>query len=168
MDCEHCEVQIRRARVSDAKSIKKLVDRFVEQGELLPRPLQEVYSRIREFWVADDSTAGVIGCVALQVVWEDLAEVRTLAVNPDFHSGGIGRKLVEVTLGEARRLELQKVFALTNVPFFFKKLGFVEVPMDSLPQKVYFDCIHCPKVDHCDEVAVVYDCRRMPAGAPPA
>lgn len=150
-------VKIRPARVTDAKAIKQLMAPFVEQGDLLPRPLSELYARVREFWVADDGNPGVVGCVALSVVWEDLAELRSLAVDANHRSGGTGRRLVVAALREARRLSLPKVFALTSIPGFFKKLGFVEVPMDDLPQKVFFDCIHCPKVDHCDEVALIFD-----------
>ncbi len=151
-------VVIRPARVTDARAIKRLMKPFVEKGDLLPRSLAELYARVREFLVADDGAGDVVGCVALSIVWEDLAEVRSLAVNPDRQSGGVGRRLVAAALEEARRLELPKVFALTSIPDFFKKLGFVEVSMDSLPQKVFFDCVQCPKVEHCDEVALMFDC----------
>ena len=158
-------VQIRPARVTDARAIKRLMDPFVEKEDLLPRSLAEIYTRVRDFRVADAGENGIVGCVALQVVWEDLAEVRSLAVHPDHQSGGTGRRLVVAALQEARRLGLPRIFALSSVPAFFKKLGFVEVPMDSLPQKVFFDCVDCPKVNDCDEVALIFDYSRpLPEG----
>ncbi len=153
-------VIIRPARVTDARAIKQLMAPFVEKGDLLPRPLAELYARMREFWVAVDGREGIVGCVALSIVWEDLAELRSLAVHPECRSAGTGRRLVAAALQEAQRLELPKVFALTSIPEFFRKLGFVEVSMDCLPQKVFFDCVHCPKVDDCDEVALLFDCSR--------
>jgi len=151
------QVQIRPARVEDVRAIKRLIDPFVEKEDLLPRTLAELYSRVRDFWVAENESKRILGCVALQVVWEDLAEVRSLVVDPNHQSGGAGGRLVVAVLQEARRLGLPRVFALTCIPEYFKKLGFVEVEMDSLPQKVFFDCVHCPKVDHCDEVALIFD-----------
>lgn len=148
-------VQIRPARVADVPAIKKLIDAFAGTDSLLPRTLAEIYSKVRDFWVAEDPTSGIIGCVALQVVWEDLAEVRSLAVDVRHQSCGVGRRLVLAVVEEAKRLGLPKVFALTNVPGFFKKLGFREIPKETLPHKVWTDCVRCPKFLHCDETALI-------------
>lgn len=157
-------VVIRPARVTDARAIKNLMEPFVRRGILLPRPLADLYARTREFWVAEDSAGAIVGCVALSILWEDLAEVRSLAVHPEHRSAGTGRRLVAAALGEARRLGLPKVFALTSIPDYFRKLGFVDVSMDALPQKVFLDCVHCPKADDCDEVALIFECAQpLPA-----
>jgi amino-acid N-acetyltransferase len=144
--------------VTDARSIKRLIDRYAALGNVLPRSLQEIYIRVRDFWVAEAPGGQIAGCVALQMMWEDLAEVRSLVVDPEHQSHGIGRMLVRATLEEAKALGLRRAFALTEVPAFFLKLGFEEVEMDTLPQKVFYDCIHCPKLDHCNEVALIFDC----------
>lgn len=148
--------RIRTARVSDAPAIKKLIDVCAAKDQLLARSLAEIYSRVREFWVVDDPEEGVVGCVALRVVWGDLAELRSLAIEEGHRSYGYGRQLTQAVLDEARRLDLPKVFALTYIPEFFKKRGFVEVPKESLPHKVWSDCVNCPKFPHCDEVALMY------------
>lgn len=153
-------IRIRRALVTDARSIKRLIDQYAALGHVLPRSLQEIYIRVRDFWVAEAPGGQVVGCVALQMMWEDLAEVRSLVVDPEHQSHGIGRMLVLAALDEARTLGLRRAFALTEVPEFFAKLGFEEVEMDDLPQKVFYDCIHCPKLDHCNEVALIFDCSK--------
>ncbi len=153
-------IQIRRALVTDARSIKRLIDQYAALGNVLPRSLQEIYIRVRDFWVAEASDGQVVGCVALQMMWEDLAEVRSLVVDSGHQSHGIGRMLVLAALEEAKALGLKRAFALTEVPDFFAKLGFQRVEMDILPQKVFYDCIHCPKLDHCNEVALIFDCSK--------
>jgi amino-acid N-acetyltransferase len=149
---------IQPARLDQAKAIQALVRRSAEAGDMLPRPLGEIYEFLRDFVVAvEDSSGEVIGCCALHITWDDLAEVRSLCVEDANRRAGLGRRLVEACITEARRLGIRRVFALTYVPEFFKKLGFSDIPKDSLPHKVWSDCIKCHKFPDCDEQAVALD-----------
>ena len=145
---------LRPAYISDAEGIREMVNRYAAQGLMLPRSLSSIYERIRDFRVIVEQ-GKVLGCAALQVCWEDLAEIRTLAVARDLRGKGWGRKLVENCLEEAARLRIPRVFTLSFTPDFFLKLGFARVEKDSLPQKVWKDCIHCPHFPDCKEVALV-------------
>jgi len=147
--------EIRRARVADVPGISALVGRFAEENLMLPRPVSTVYPSIRDFHVAVGPSGEMVGCCALAVVSDELAEVRSLAVDPSTQGSGIGKRLVEVAINEARVLGLPKAFALTRVPEFFERLGFVHTDMKALPQKVWNDCIHCPLFPDCDEVALI-------------
>jgi amino-acid N-acetyltransferase len=124
------------------------------QGQLLPRPLSDLYSHTRDFFVLVDGPGAVLGCGALSIVWEDVAEVRSIFVREELRGKGGGRLLVEAALEEARNLGIPKVFTLTYETGFFARLGFEEVGKDSLPQKIWSDCIHCHKFPDCDEVAM--------------
>lgn len=147
---------LRKAKLTDAKDIQKLSKLFAERGEMLPRSLIQIYENIRDFVVAvKDNT--LIGVCALHVTWENLAEVRTLAVLEEYHRTGIGKMLVESCLQEARDLEIQHVFALTYKPEFFKKQGFSIIDKNELPHKVWQDCLNCPKFPDCDEIAMRID-----------
>ncbi len=115
--------------------------------------LSDIYERIQTFVVAEDD-GQVVGCCAMQVLWENLAEVKSLAVDETSFGKGIGRSLVAGCLDKARGLGLKKVFTLTMEPVFFEKIGFVRVDMAKLPMKVWSDCANCPKQDHCDEIAL--------------
>ncbi len=145
---------LRPAYISDAEGIREMVNRYAAQGLMLPRSLSSIYERIRDFRVIVEQ-GKVLGCAALQVCWEDLAEIRTLAVARDLRGKGWGRKLVENCLEEAARLRIPRVFTLSFTPDFFLKLGFARVEKDSLPQKVWKDCIHCPHFPDCKEVSLV-------------
>jgi len=120
----------------------------------------ELYEKIRDFTVACDAASPdskLLGCSALRIVWEDLAEIRSLAVAEEAQARGIGTQLVDACLDEARSLGVGRVFALTYIPEFFGRFGFREVDKDELPHKVWADCIRCPKFPNCDEVAVAVD-----------
>jgi amino-acid N-acetyltransferase len=145
---------LRPAYISDAEGIREMVNRYAAQGLMLPRSLSSIYERIRDFRVIVEE-GKVLGCAALQVCWEDLAEVRTLAVTRDLRGQGWGRRLVEDCLKEAARLRIPRVFTLSFSPEFFLKLGFAQVEKDSLPQKIWKDCIHCPHFPDCKEVALI-------------
>jgi amino-acid N-acetyltransferase len=149
------EVTIRRARVPDAPAIVELVRPFAEANLMLPRPAASVYTHLRDFHVAERPDGTVVGCCALSLLGEDLAEVRTLAVHEAAQGTGAGKRLVAAALEEAVELGVPRVFALTRVPGFFEKLGFERTEMSSLPQKVWNDCIHCPLFPNCDEIALV-------------
>jgi amino-acid N-acetyltransferase len=145
------------ARLDQAKDIQALVRRSADAGDMLPRPLGEIYELLRDFVVAIDENGLIVGCCALHIVWDDLAEVRSLAVDQQHRKSGLGRRLVTACIDEARRLGIRHLFALTYVPDFFKKLGFHDIAKESLPHKVWSDCIKCHKFPDCDEQAVGLD-----------
>ena len=147
------DITIRKATIGDSGPILKLVNELALQQILLPRSPASVIEHIRDFFVAthDDK---LIGCGALHVVWSDLGEIRSIAVDPKAHKGGIGRKLVDAMVSEAVVLGIPKLFAFTYVQGFFEKVGFEVVPHGNLPHKVFNDCLHCPKFTACDEIAM--------------
>jgi amino-acid N-acetyltransferase len=150
-------MRIRKAVVGDVKTIHKILNHYADQGLLLPRSLSEFYDHLRDYFVlADDAEIDLIyGVCGLGVCWEDLAEIKSLAVTDDNQGKGFGSQLVEACLKEARSLGLKKVFALTYVPDFFIRLGFHEVEKLSLPHKIWADCLKCPKFPNCDETALM-------------
>lgn len=147
---------IRRARITDARGIHQLLLGYAQQGQLLGRSLVDIYEALRDFHVCVQDDV-IVGVGALQICWEDLAEIRSLAVRPGLAGQGIGRKIVEHCLAEARELGLKRVFALTYQPQFFARLGFVEIEKQQLPHKIWTDCIHCVKFPDCDETALQLD-----------
>ena len=149
---------IRKPLVKDVPEIKKLVDPFAKEGYILPKSLHALYTSIRDFWIMvdDEQISSIKGCCALQVSWVDLAEIRTLVVRKEYQKNGIGRALVDACIEEAGNMGLKKLFTLTYVPEFFKKLGFVEVDKATLPNKIWADCIHCQYFPDCREIALVY------------
>jgi amino-acid N-acetyltransferase len=147
---------IRKATIYDIKTIHRLLAEYGRKGELLPRPLTELYDHVRDFSVFEDSSSGnVLGCCALQFCWEDLAEIRSLAVDPDHVRHGIGRQLVETVIAEARLFTVKKVFALTYQTDFFAKFGFQRIDRADLPLKIWSGCILCVKYPDCDEIAMM-------------
>ena len=147
---------IRKATISDIKEIHELLLEYGKKEELLARPLSELYDHVRDFSVYEDKDhARIIGCCALQFCWEDLAEIRSLAVHPDHLGGNIGTKLTETVLEEAQRFDIAKVFTLTYKPVFFIKFGFVQIDRSELPLKIWSDCIICVKFPDCDETAMM-------------
>ncbi len=152
------EYYLRKARVQDMKDVHRLIMGCYQQGLMLPRSLSELYAQLRDYYVLAPQERGpVAGCCALSIAWEDLAEVRSLAVISEEQGKGWGAKLVEACLSEAVTLGLYRVFALTYQVAFFGKLGFVEVGKDKLPQKVWGDCLKCPKFPECDETAMIME-----------
>jgi amino-acid N-acetyltransferase len=159
---------VRKAHVRDAAAIHRLVNHYAREQVMLPLSLGEVYDRLRDFVVCEEN-GEVVGCGALHVMWEDLAEVRSLAVREDARGRGIGRAVLEACLREAPSLGVRRVFALTFVPDFFARFGMAAVPRESLPHKVWADCVRCPRFPTCDEVAMVGEvgpdgALRAPAG----
>ncbi len=150
---------IRKPAIAEATEIRNLIDPFVKEGLILPRSLHSVYTSIRDFWVftSEEDTTLIKGCCALHISWADLAEIRTLAVCRECQGRGDGADLVDACLQEARDLGLKKVFTLTYVPDFFKKLGFIEVDKAKLPNKIWADCIHCQYFPDCREIALIND-----------
>ncbi len=149
---------LRKARIEDVKTIHALLMECAKGELLLPRSFNQLYSHLRDFYVlASKEGKDVKGCCALSICWEGLAEIRSLVVHPDVQKKGYGRKLVEACLSEAVTLGVYKVFTLTYQRDFFAKMGFEEVSKEKLPQKVWADCIHCPKFPECDEIAMVME-----------
>ena len=151
-------MKIRKAKISDLKQVHKLINEYAKKEEMIPRSLSELYEDMRDFIVCEYN-ANICGVCALHIMWEDLAEIRSLAVDSEYQKMGVGRSLVRQCVKEAKRLGLQKVFALTYHPEFFKRLGFVDIDKTSLPQKIWGDCLRCPRFPECDEYAVIIEMR---------
>ena len=147
--------QVEKAKIADIPQIHKLINDYAKDGEMLARPLSELYEGIRDFLVVRDGDH-VAACAALHVAWADLAEIRSMAVVPELKRTGIGRRLVECCLQEADELGIETVFCFTYQPGFFQKMGFSEIDKMELPRKVWTDCLRCPKFPNCDETALVY------------
>jgi amino-acid N-acetyltransferase len=145
---------IRKAKLEDVKEIQKLIKHYSTRGGILPRSLSELYDHLRDFFVYTRNRK-VIGICALHLCWEDLAEIRSLAVQEEDLKKGIGAKLVKACLAEANTLRIERVFALTYEPAFFERLGFKKVDKAVLPHKIWTDCLKCVKFPDCDEIALV-------------
>lgn len=150
-------VSVRPARLGDMRQVEALINRFARTNLMLPKTAEQLSRNFREFVVAVDADEAVVGCAALRVYNESLAEVGSLAVDDAAHRQGVGRKLVERILDEARALGLRTVFALTLQELFFHRLGFRTVQKEMFPLKVWADCRMCPKLHACDEVAVAIE-----------
>jgi len=148
---------IRKARMGDVKAIQKLIAEYARKGDMLPRSLSEIYENLRDYFVYVEDGGEVIGSAAVHLMWEDLAEVRSLAVRDDRMGRGVGTQMVEACISEAIVLGITRVFALTYKPVFFEKLGFKQVDKSELPHKIWSDCLKCSKFPDCDEVALVAD-----------
>lgn len=164
---------IRRARITDVPPIAALITQHARHGKMLFRSHAELFETLRDFVVCEvapphAAAPQVVGVCALEIVWSDLAEVKSLAVDPGFQRQGIGRKLVEAVVAEARELQIQRVFSLTYEQAFFEKLGFAIVEKSALPLKVWSDCVKCPKRDGCDEIAMVRTLLAKPTLEEPA
>jgi len=147
---------IRNARMDDVKHVYGLLSHFADKGLLLGRSLSSLYDQLRDFIVYEvDNT--VVGACSLHVCWENLAEIRSLAIAEDYQGKNIGRQLVESCLAEAKSLGIQRVFTLTYQPGFFRRLGFSSLDKNELPHKVWSDCIQCPKFPDCNEEALIYE-----------
>jgi len=145
--------RVERARIGDAIQMHKLINDFAEKGKMLARPLSEIYENIRDYFVVRDGER-VIACAALHVNWSDLAEIKSVAVAEDSQRQGIGDRLIEACLSEAKELGIPTVFCLTYKPAFFERLGFTQIEKMELPHKVWNECYRCPKFPNCDEIAL--------------
>ena len=153
-------MKVRHARVPDAEAICGLVNYYAERGRMLHRSLESIYDALRDFLVAEDDGGRIVACAAVDVFWADLAEVKSLAVAPDCLGGGVGSEVLVAAIADAGRLGIQRLFALTYEKEFFAKQGFTVIDRATLPEKVWRECISCPKVDACDEIAMI---RRLDA-----
>jgi amino-acid N-acetyltransferase len=145
---------VRPAAITDVPQIHDLLDQYARMGNVLPRPYNELYRHLRDFFVVELNEK-IVACAALEIFTESLGEVRSLVVAPDYTKHGFGRMLVERILGEARNIGLKRIMALTYVPGFFHKLGFKTVSKNTLPEKVWGICVKCYKFNNCDEEAVL-------------
>jgi amino-acid N-acetyltransferase len=148
-------ISIRKAIIGDVGRIQALVNHYASKETMLGLSLSEIYDQVRDFTVAEGPRRTLIGVCALHVIWDDLAEIRSLAVDPKIRRRGVGRSLVEHCLEEARGLQIPKVFALTYQAEFFRRIGFERVDKSELPHKVWRDCLKCTKFPNCDETAVL-------------
>ncbi|HXX59284.1 MAG TPA: N-acetyltransferase [Dehalococcoidales bacterium] len=146
-------VKIEKARISDVPQIHKLVNQFASNGEMLARPLSEIYENLRDFFVARQGRK-VVGCAALHLMWSDLAEIKSVAVSADEQRLGLGNVLMEKCIAEAKSLGIATIFCFTYKPGFFAQVGFKEVDKMTLPHKVWTECLRCPKFPNCDEIAM--------------
>ena len=167
---EDRQIAIQKAQIRDVEEILELVNGFAAKNLMLPRGPQYVYENIRDFVIASDRNVPVysltqtrevlhliVACGSLHVLWDDIGEIRALAIHPDYQHLGLGRKLVEFMKKEARRLGLKHLFTFTLTEDFFKSLGFKRQGRDELPPKVWGECSRCPKYFQCDEVGMVLD-----------
>jgi len=147
---------IRKANLKDVKKMHNLINYYAAKDLMIARSLNELFENLRDFWVCEEK-GNILGCAALHIVgWEGLAEIKSLAVERHKHRQGIGRRLVEQCLKEAKDLSIKKVFCLTYAPKFFKKLGFRIIDKAKLPHKIWIECCYCPKFpNNCKETALI-------------
>jgi amino-acid N-acetyltransferase len=158
---------IRNATIHDVPRMQEIINSHAELGRMLFKSLAQLYETLRDHAVYEED-GQVIGVTALAIIWSDLAEVRSLAVDQRHQGRGVGKKLVQWCVDEARRVGIRRVMSLTYEQGFFEKLEFVVVEKDSLPLKVWSDCVRCPKRDGCDEIAMVRELLDVPIVAGPA
>jgi len=151
-------MNIRSAKISDVEAIYSLINYYAERDRMLFRSVADIYENLQSFIVAELNDA-VVGCCALQIIWSDLAEIKSLAVDESNKDKGIGKMLVAEAIEQAGQLGLPQVFALTLDPAFFERLGFKIIEKDTLPMKVWKDCAKCSKQQNCDEIAVIKEIR---------
>ena len=146
----------RTAVFADVESIYELIAGYAAQGLMLPKPHNILYETIREFVVAVEvDTEKIVGTGALHLTWNELAEVRSMAVHEDYKRQGIGAEIVKKLLEQGRKVGVKKFFTLTYSPQFFESLGFRITARESLPHKIWKECIDCPKFANCDEIAMI-------------
>lgn len=148
-------MKYRKAVFADVESIFHLVNDYAAGGAMLARSRNTLYETLRDMIVAEDDAGKVVGVGGLHMMWDGLAEVRTMAIAPELARCGIGSEIVRRLMEEGRALGVRQFFTLTYKPGFFKTLGFHIVPKETLPQKVWKECIDCPKFPNCDEIAMV-------------
>jgi len=145
---------IRKAKISDIKKIQALINLFAKKDLMLARSLNELYENLRDFWVYENK-GKIIGCVAMHISWDDLAEIKSMAVAKPYQNKGIGSQLITACLDESKDLGAKKIFVLTYKPNFFDKFGFKRIKQSELPHKIWAECINCCKVPNCQEIALL-------------
>lgn len=146
---------VEKARISDVIQMHRLINNFAEKGEMLARPLSQIYENIRDYFIVREGER-VVACAALHVNWSDLAEIKSVAVAEDSQGQGIGDQLIKACLQDAEGLGIPSVFCLTYKPSFFERFGFTQIDKMELPHKVWSECYLCPKFPNCDEIALIH------------
>jgi amino-acid N-acetyltransferase len=148
---------VRKARLTDVNEMFRIINHYAESQLMLPKTQLQLYENLRDYSVVSEGSAPnrILACGALHIYWENLAEVRALAVAPGMNGKGIGTSLVRELLAEARGLGIEQVFVFTYEPKFFSRFGFIQVEHRTMPLKVYNECFNCPKFNKCDELAMV-------------
>ena len=148
----------RQAKFSDVEEIYNLIAGYASEGLMLPKPHNVLYEALREFIVAEEvQTKKIVGTGALHLTWDELAEVRSMAVHEEYTRKKIGAEIVKKLLIEGEKVGVKKFFTLTYKPEFFQSLGFKTVPRETLPHKIWKECIDCPKFSNCDEIAMILE-----------
>ena len=150
---------VQKARLSDVGEMYRIINYYAESQRMLPKTELQLYENLRDYSIVTDATSSdrVLACGALHIYWENLAEIRAIAVDPEMIHKRLGTSLVDGLLSEARGWGIERVFVFTYEPKYFGRFGFVQVEHRSLPLKVYNECFHCPKFNTCDEIAMVLD-----------
>jgi amino-acid N-acetyltransferase len=154
---------IRKAKLNDVPDIHRLVNHYAGERIMLPRTLTDLYENVWEFTVVAMEEGKLVGCGALKLYNQEVAEIRSLCVDETLKSKGIGREIMEELLDEAEAFGLKTVFALTVAPIFFEKLGFHQIPRERFPTKVWRDCLRCERYTCCNEKAVTLELADRPA-----
>ncbi|HUU68725.1 MAG TPA: N-acetyltransferase [Planctomycetota bacterium] len=150
------QARLRKAVVADAKPIYHLIGQSAQKSEMLARSLSDIYETIRDFHMCEDD-GRVVGCCALHMTWDDMAEIRSVIVDGSSRGKGIGTALVRRCIAEAKGLGIARIFVLTYIPLYFQRLGFREVSKDVLPHKVWSECVKCTKFPDCGETAMILE-----------
>ncbi|MFM1652306.1 N-acetyltransferase [Brevibacillus sp. B_LB10_24] len=145
---------VRRATTKDIDQMLSIINEYARQGLMLPRTKISVLENLQSFLVAFDQDK-VVGVAGLHILWDDLAEIRSLAISESAKGLGVGKRLVLSLVEECKNLGVKRVLALTYQKEFFEKCGFYVVAKETLPQKVWKDCINCSKLPCCDEIAMI-------------
>jgi len=151
---------IRKAKISDVAGMYGLISFYADREEMLPRSLMELYAGVRDFFVAE-ADGKVVGCAALHIMWDDLAEIKSLAVAESYRGRGLGRQLTEACLADVLEYKVKKVFVLTDIPAFFEKFRFKKISRSHLPRMVWADCIKCPRFPDCGEIPMVLEANHV-------
>lgn len=147
-------MEVRKARLKDANSIKKLIDYYADMKKVLPKTREDIYEGLRDYFVAVEGKK-VVGCCALHILLGNLAEIKSLAVDPKHTKKKAGTALLQACIEEARSLGIKKLFTLTGAPQFFRKNGFRKTQPSKLPSRIWYECAICPKFPNCDETLLV-------------
>jgi amino-acid N-acetyltransferase len=145
---------IRKAGIKDIIKVQALINQFAKKELMLPRSLLDLYENLRDFWVCQVNEQ-IAGCCALHICWQDLGEIRSLAIGKRYQGKGIGRQLVNSSIAEAKQMGIKSIFVLTYIPDYFKSFGFRRISKERLPHKIWAECINCPKFPNCQEVALI-------------
>jgi amino-acid N-acetyltransferase len=141
-------IAFRKAKMSDVEDLHQLINDFAGRGVMLPRSRDALYEALREFTIIEDK-GQLIGAGALHIIWDDLAEIRALAIRINYQGQSLGRELIDILLSEAKELEISQIFSLTYQKEFFLKCGFQEISKEKMSPKVWKECINCPKFPNC-------------------